>query len=254
MVTNLSEKNYYELMLEVNVQSLFVMLPTLDEEKALANVFNRIPFSRLSKMGYDCRVVVVDGGSEDNTVKIAREFDCEVIEQWGEGKGAGMRQAFKMFLEQKGDTLVMLDSDGTYHPEEIPDLVSVLPKDGVVIGDRLQGNLASDAMTSTNWIGNQLLTWLAVALHEVKITDLCSGFWAFSRTAVENLKLNSMRFEIEAEMYTSCAFNKIPITHVPITYSKRIGKAKLGSIKDGSSIARKLIIRRFFPTPHEERQ
>ena len=86
MVTNLSEKNYYELMLEVNVQSLFVMLPTLDEEKALANVFNRIPFSRLSKMGYDCRVVVVDGGSEDNTVKIAREYDCEVIEQWGEGK------------------------------------------------------------------------------------------------------------------------------------------------------------------------
>ena len=116
----------------------------------------------------------------------------------------------------------------------------------------MHGNLASDAMTSKNWIGNQLLTWLAVVLHGKAINDLCSGFWAFSRKAIEDLKLNSMRFEIEAEMYTSCAYNNIPITHVPISYSKRVGKAKLGSVKDGTSIARKLIIRRIFPTPHEE--
>ena len=234
--------------------SLFIMLPTLDEEKALSDVYNRIPFSKLNKMGYDCRVVIVDGGSNDDTLEIARGFDCEIIEQWGEGKGAGIRQAFKMFLEKKDDVLVMLDSDGTYHPEEIPNLILAIPENGIAIGDRLHGNLASDAMTSKNWIGNQLLTWLAVVLHGKAINDLCSGFWAFSRKAIEDLKLNSMRFEIEAEMYTSCAYNNIPITHVPISYSKRVGKAKLGSVKDGTSIARKLIIRRIFPVPHEERE
>ena len=228
------------------------MLPTLDEEGALEDIHLRIPIEELKQKGYSTRVVVVDGGSRDKTLDIAVELGCEVIKQWGEGKGVGMRQGFKKFLETGDDVLVMLDCDGTYHPEEITRMVLSIPNDGIAIGDRLHGNLQPDAMTSTNWIGNQLLTWLAVALHGKTINDLCSGFWAFSRKSLERLQLNSMRFEIEAEMYASCAHLDIPIRHVPITYSKRVGEAKLGSIKDGTSIARKLIIRRIFPTPHEE--
>ncbi len=228
------------------------MLPTLDEEGALEDIYLRIPIEELKQKGYSTRVVVVDGGSRDKTLDLAFELGCEVIKQWGDGKGAGMRQGFKKFLETGDDVLVMLDCDGTYHPEEITRMVQSIPSDGIAIGDRLHGNLQSDAMTSTNWIGNQLLTWLAVALHGKVINDLCSGFWAFSRKSLKRLQLNSMRFEIEAEMYASCAHLDIPIRHVPITYSKRVGEAKLGSIKDGTSIARKLIIRRIFPTPHEE--
>ena len=229
------------------------MLPTLDEEEALPGIFNRIPFEELKSKGYSSRVVIVDGGSKDKTLEIAKELGCEIIEQWGEGKGIGIRQGFEKFLELGDDELVMLDCDGTYHPEEIVRLVTSIPESGIAIGDRLRGNLEPDAMTSTNWIGNQLLTWLAVALHGKSINDLCSGFWAFSRESLMKLQLNSMRFEIEAEMYTSCAHLDIPIRHIPITYSKRVGEAKLGSIKDGTSIARKLIIRRIFPTPHEEK-
>ena len=229
------------------------MLPTLDEEEALPGIFNRIPFEELKSKGYSSRVVIVDGGSKDKTLEIAKELGCEIIEQWGEGKGIGIRQGFEKFLELGDDELVMLDCDGTYHPEEIVRLVTSIPESGIAIGDRLRGNLEPDAMTSTNWIGNQLLTWLAVALHGKPINDLCSGFWAFSRESLMKLQLNSMRFEIEAEMYTSCAHLDIPIRHIPITYSKRVGEAKLGSIKDGTSIARKLIIRRIFPTPHEEK-
>ena len=235
-----------------NVPSIFIMLPTLDEEMALGDVYSRIPFEELKVQGYETKVVIVDGGSKDNTVNIAEDLGCLVIKQWGRGKGAGIRQAFKKFLEYEDDILVMLDSDGTYFPEEIPHLVSSLPKSGIVIGDRLNGNLEREAMTSTNWIGNHLLTWFAVALHGIPINDLCSGFWVFSKDAIKRLKLNSMRFEIEAEMYTSCVNQNIPIRQVPISYSKRVGDAKLGSIKDGTSIARKLIIRRIFPTPHEE--
>ena len=231
---------------------LFIMLPALDEEGALPDIYRRIPIEELKEKGYTTRVVIVDGGSSDKTVEIGKKLGCEVFEQWGEGKGAGMRQGFKKFLDTNDDTLVMLDCDGTYHPEEITRMVESIPKGGIAIGDRLHGNLQPESMTNTNWIGNQLLTWLAVALHGKPINDLCSGFWAFSRESINRLQLNSMRFEIEAEMYASCAYLDIPITHVPITYSKRVGEAKLGSIKDGTSIARKLIIRRIFPTPHEE--
>ena len=227
------------------------MLPTLDEEVALPQVFGRIPFDELKKSGWNSRVLVVDGGSTDNTIQIAEDLGCSIINQWGKGKGAGMRQAFNKFLESDDDVLVMLDSDGTYSPEEIGLLIEALPKGGVVIGDRLRGDLEPEAMTSTNWLGNHMLTWFAVALHGKRVNDLCSGFWAFTRKAVNKMQLNSMRFEIEAEMYTCCVNRKIPIRHIPISYSKRVGQAKLGSVRDGGAIAKKLIIRKIFPLPHE---
>lgn len=230
---------------------LFILLPTLDEVNALPDVVAEIPIDELEEMGWEPRIVVVDGGSIDGTVDIAHELGCLVLHQHGKGKGWGMRQAFNSFLEGKNEALVMLDADGTYDPKQIPKLLNSLDDDGVVIGDRLRGKLHPDAMTATNWLGNHMLTWLAVALHGKPINDLCSGFWAFSRKALSKLQLNSMRFEIEAEMYTSCVDRDIKIRHVPISYRPRIGEAKLGSVKDGGSIARKLIIRRIFPRPHE---
>ena len=122
----------------------------------------------------------------------------------------------------------------------------------VVVGNRLNHYLASDAMSPTNWIGNHLLTWSAVILHGLEIHDVCSGFWLFEREALLQMNLNSMDFEIEAEMYAQCAISGIPLANVPISYSARVGEAKLGSLRDGSSILRKLLVRKFFPLPVEE--
>ena len=45
------------------------------------------------------------------------------------------------------------------------------------------------------------------------LNDLCSGYWAFSKQSISMLKLNSMKFEIEAEMYTSCAVEELKSTY-----------------------------------------
>jgi len=234
------------------VRRLFIMLPTLDEADAVAQVIKAIPLAKLTTAGYDTKIVVIDGGSTDGTQEIAMELGCEVISQSGKGKGAGMRQGFKEFQCGDCDTLVMLDADGTYDPAEIPILLRSLRKHDLVIGNRLNGEIADGAMTKLNWIGNHLLTWFAVSLYGVRINDLCTGYWAFTRKAIDRLQLNSMRFEIEAEMYTSAVRRKLSIGQVPISYQRRKGFAKLGSVKDGTSIARKLIIRRIFPVPIEE--
>lgn len=235
------------------MKRVMVLLPTLDEAEGLALVLPRIPVEQLSKKGWELEILVVDGGSQDGTKEIAQQFGCHFIPQQGKGKGAAMRLGFLRFLKSKCDALVMFDADGTYHPEEIPKLLSKLHDYDVVIGDRLGGSIDPDAMNRTNYFGNHMLTWIAVALFGVPINDLCSGYWAFSRRTISELKLNSMRFEIEAEMYTSCAVENLEIAHVPIRYSKRLGDAKLGSVKDGWNIFRKLLVRRIFSTPHESR-
>lgn len=231
------------------MKRVMVLLPTLDEAEGVAEVVPRIPMSKLNTLGWQIEVLVIDGGSDDGTIEIAESLGCSTVRQHGKGKGAAMRHGFSLFLKGDYDGLVMLDADGTYHPEEIPHFLKTLEHSDVVVGDRLKGNMDPDAMTRTNYFGNHILTWCAVALYGVPMNDLCSGYWAFTRRSISLLKLNSMRFEIEAEMYTSCALEELEMAHIPINYSKRLGDAKLGSIKDGWNILRKLMVRRIFRAP-----
>ena len=76
-----------------NVPNLFIMLPTLDEEMALADVYNRIP-QKIGEKGYNARVTIVDGGSKDKTLRIADDLDCEIIQQWG-GKRSRYSSSFQ---------------------------------------------------------------------------------------------------------------------------------------------------------------
>ena len=232
---------------------LTVMLPAIDEAEGVAEIIPRIPHSELEEMGWDVAIMVIDGGSSDDTVNISKALGAEVIRQQGTGKGAAMRLGFLHFLKSKSDSLVMLDCDGTYHPEQIIDFVKLLQHGEIIVGDRLKGTIDDGAMTQLNYLGNHLLTWFATALFGTRTNDLCSGFWAFNRDSLSKLKLNSMKFEIEAEMFTSCAVEGIEISFVPIKYSKRIGEAKLGSVPDGWIILRKLLVRKIFPTPVELR-
>ena len=233
------------------MKNLVVMLPTLDEEYGLREILPQIPKQKLSDLGWDAQVWVIDGGSSDLSIEIAAEYDCKVIKQAGYGKGAAMRTGFNKFLQSNMDALVMLDSDGTYDPLEIPKFLAQLAEYDVVVGDRLRGNIEPGAMTRLNYFGNHMLTWIASALYGVSTNDLCTGYWGFKKSAIAKLKLNSMRFEIEAEMYTSCVKEGLEIAAIPINYRSRIGQAKLGSVVDGWIIFKKLLVRRIFPNPVE---
>ena len=233
------------------MRNVVIMLPTLDEAKGLEEVANNIPHEKIELMGWNTHVWVIDGGSSDETETVTNNNKFQFMPQQGKGKGAAMRLGFAKFLESGHDALVMLDSDGTYDAREIPKFLDKLSKFDVVVGDRLNGDINPDAMTRLNYFGNHILTWLATGLYGITINDLCSGYWGFTRKAISRLKLNSMKFEIEAEMYTSCVKEELEIKNIPIRYSSRIGQAKLGSVSDGWRIFRKLLVRRIFGTPIE---
>ena len=201
---DLRGKTLQVLLRASTVPNLFIMLPTLDEEEALPGIYDRIPLEELKALGYSSRIVIVDGGSTDRTLDIAEELGCEIINQWGEGKGIGIRQGFENFLESDDDELVMLDCDGTYHPEEITRLVTSIPKSGT---DRRQiawrfevrcdDKYKLDRKPTTN-LASRCIAWQ---------TNKRLVFWILGilRESLQRLQLNSMRFEIEAEMYTLCS-------------------------------------------------
>ena len=235
-----------------NVKRLMILLPVLNEAEGLDAVLRSIPHASLQEAGWDSEIIIVDGKSTDNSQQIGADAGCTVLIQPTTGKGEAVRLGFDYAIQHNFDALVMFDADQTYKPKDMLTMLGKLESGSVVVGNRLNQTLDADAMSPTNWIGNHLLTWSAVILHGLEIHDVCSGYWLFDRKALLRMNLNSMDFEIEAEMYAQCAITGIPITNVPISYGARLGEAKLGSLKDGSSILRKLLVRKLFPQPVEE--
>ena len=216
-----------------------LVLPTLNEEAGVKSVLK----DALDQSDrFD--VLVVDGRSEDATVALAQAAGVHVVQQHGRGKGAAIRSAIDVFLAGPWDALAMIDADGTYPVEALVDLIPMLAQHPVLVGDRLQGPLEPSSMSPLNFLGNRFLSAVASVVHRTDAADVCSGCWVMRRAVVERLRLNSLGFELEAELFASLAAMGHPPTWVRIPYRARKGEAKLTSILDGVRILRKLIVRR----------
>ena len=112
-------------------------------------------------------------------------------------------EAFARFLTHDDEVLVMLDADGTYAPKDMLRLIQHLERGeyDVVIGSRLRGKIQPGAMSRMNWIGSHF-DLVCGCLYRVFISDVCTGYWAFKRNAIQKMSLNSTAFEIEAEMFS----------------------------------------------------
>ncbi|NLE94582.1 MAG: glycosyltransferase [Dehalococcoidia bacterium] len=222
-----------------------VVIPALNEAATIGVVLDEIPVAELEAAGYRVRAVVIDNGCTDETSKIAAGRGAVVIHEPQRGKGNAVRRAFR---ETKADFVVMLDGDATYPAAHIPDMLRVL-SDGkdVVIGSRLKGTRAPGAISAVNIVGNHLLTWIACILYGRKISDLCTGYWAFRGSVLPSLQLSARGFNLEAELFSEAVRNRLSLGEVPVYYRRRPTPTKLRALRDGMRIARMLLRKRFRP-------
>jgi dolichol-phosphate hexosyltransferase len=225
------------------VKKVSVVLPALNEEEAIGNVIDEIPVEELESKGYQTEIIVVDNGSTDKTAEIAAAQGAKVISESNRGKGLAIRTGFRAVT---GDFVFMLDSDFTYPAGYITQMVELLEGGyDVVIGSRLNGSVERGAIKRFNLVGNHLLAFLANMLYGTRVSDLCTGFWGFKVDVLRSLNLDATGFELEANMLIEVAKHKYRVGEVPIQYRRRTTASKLGSIKAGWRIGRKLIASRF---------
>lgn len=235
------------------IEEVIILVPALDEERGIGLVLDNIPFEELQDMGCEVSVLVVDGVSVDSTREIAQRKGAHVYVQSGQGKGNGVRQAFRRIVRHQSQFLgfehhqcvIMLDADGTYPSEDIPRMVSALRAgNDVVMGSRLRGQIEDGAMSNLNRMGNRLLSLLARTLFNVRVTDVCTGMWGFSQEFLEQCELQAKGFELEAEIFASAALLGVRVAEVPIEYRSRKGEPKLIPLRTGLRIAWCLILKR----------
>ncbi|MDD5171621.1 MAG: glycosyltransferase family 2 protein [Candidatus ainarchaeum sp.] len=196
-----------------------VLLPTLNEAESIADMI-----ARVRKVDSSYEICVVDSGSTDGTVEIAEKAGAKLITLDVKGKGLAIKKAFS---EIDSDAAVLLDSDMSYAPEEIPKLLKALENYDVVVGSRFKGNIEKGAMRTTNRLGNMGLTTIANVLYWKPVSDVCSGFWAFRKDAYKKMDIDARHFSLEANFYTECAKKKLMLCEVPISYGTRKGETKL---------------------------
>src|SRR5437867_481481 len=246
----------------LRARNIVVLLPALNEEMAVGSVIERIPMEDLRRSGYNTYVWVVDGQSVDATLEVAKDRGASVYVQSGEGKGNGVRQAIDLLMNDRqrqhieGPRIyVMLDADGTYPPEQIPEFVEALESGcDVVAGSRLRGRVEDGALTSLNRLGNEVLSGLARFLFGFPISDVCTGMWAFREDVAQDFRLNAESFDLEADIFASACEVGAHMKELPVDYARRIGEAKLIPLRTGLLIAWRLLMRRLNPRDVRELQ
>ena len=120
----------------IDFDEILFMLPTLNEEEAIGELVNEA-----RGIGFR-HILVIDGFSTDQTREIAKKAGANVLlQEFGKGKGCGVRTGMQEFLRGGTQLLCILDSDGTNVPSFLNDMIPLASsgKADVVLGSRTRG-------------------------------------------------------------------------------------------------------------------
>ncbi|HWB36150.1 MAG TPA: glycosyltransferase family 2 protein [Rugosimonospora sp.] len=223
-----------------------VVIPALNEAKNLPHVFDRLPAD------ID-EILLVDGGSTDGTVEVAQQLrsDVIVVQQTRRGKGNALACGF---AKATGDIIVMIDADGSTDPAEIPDFVQALLEGAdYAKGSRFRPGGDSHDITRFRRLGNYGLNAIVNILFRTHYSDLCYGYNAFWRYALDVMDLPDIDipapadgskvwgdgFEVETLINIRVAAHKLVISEVPSIEACRLhGVSNLNAFSDGSRVLR----------------
>jgi glycosyltransferase involved in cell wall biosynthesis len=221
-----------------------IIIPTLNEERGIREVLQRIPRRELGNP----EVLVIDGGSSDGTVEVAKSLGADVILQTRSGYGQAILEGFH---RASGDIVVVIDGDGVYDPIEIPKLMKTMESVNadMASGSRYIGVVKPRSLSFPKSLGDRLLNRMANLLFEMDFTDLYSGFRVLRRSLIEKIS-DRLQDPVQYSMVLSSRMCQAKIVEVPITFYSRLGVSKVSSIYSGARIV-KLILKESVRWFHE---
>lgn len=204
-----------------------VVIPVFNEEKSIYKAITEIQ-KVLSTSNKNSEIIVVDDGSQDDSLSEAKKSGVEVISHaYNIGNGAAIKSGIRA---AKGKIIVMIDGDRQHDPKEIPVLLDLMDTYDMAVGARVPD---SETDFHRN-IGNVIYNWLASYVCNRKIEDLTSGFRAIKASiAKEFLHLLPNTFSYPTTITLAVARSGYQFTYHPIKVVKREGKSKINLFRDG---------------------
>lgn len=215
-----------------------VLIPCYNESQTIAKVI-----SDFKAVLPEADIYVYDNNSTDGTSQIAKDAGAIVRFERRQGKGNVIRT---MFREIEADCYIMVDGDDTYPPTNAREMVSKVLVDGydMVVGDRLSSTYFTENKRVGHNFGNVLVRKMVNLLFKGNITDIMTGYRAFSRLFVKSFPVLSQGFEIETEMTIHTLDKNFSFTCIPTDYQDRPqgSVSKLNTIRDGFKVLKTIFL------------
>jgi glycosyltransferase involved in cell wall biosynthesis len=185
-----------------NGQRIIVVMPAYNAARTLQETHREV-----MSHGIVDEVIIVDDGSSDETVSIARALPNTLVHVHDSNRGYGGNQksCYRLALERGADIIIMVHPDYQYTPLLIPAMASIIANGlyPCVLGSRILGGYAlSGGMPAWKYLANRFLTLFANLLMNAKLSEYHTGYRAFSRQLLQGLPLdqNSDDFVFDNQM------------------------------------------------------
>lgn len=198
---------------------LSVIVPCYNESATIKQLLTKVLESP-----WVVEVIVVDDGSTDETLELARSVSDRrlrlVTQMRNQGKGAALRRGF---AEASAPFVVVQDADLEYDPEEYGRLLEPLLSDkaDAVFGSRFMSGSPHRVLYFWHSVGNALLTTLSNAFTNLNLTDMETCYKMFRREVIQSIDLRENRFGFEPEITAKVAKGGWRVYEVGISYAGR---------------------------------
>lgn len=193
-----------------------VVIPAYNSALSLRQTVERIPPAFVDE------IILVDDGSEDETVQLARKLDLTVIEHSRtHGHGATLKTCFDVALERCADNVVVVNPDHCYQSGVIGAAVEFINAGvcDVLLGSRIRGRDAvRSGMPLHRYLVNRLLTLVQNLVYGQNIGEYFGGFRVFSRTFLESVEYhkNSDHRCFDNEIVAQAVYGGFRLADIPV--------------------------------------
>jgi glycosyltransferase involved in cell wall biosynthesis len=193
-----------------------VVMPAYNAAKTLHMTYADLPRELVDL------VILVDDGSSDETLRIARELKLEVfVHDRNYGYGANQKTCYREALKAGAEIIVMVHPDYQYDPTLLPEIIRPIEagEADVVLGSRLLGgNAMAQGMPWWKYISNRFLTTLENWVFGLNLTEYHTGYRAYRRQALESahLDMNSNSFVFDQEIIAQFVNAGLRIAEIPV--------------------------------------
>lgn len=207
---------------------LIIQIPCLNEEFTLPTVLNALPRKLQSFPNLSIEWLIIDDGSTDNTVEVAKRLGVDHIVKLTSNKGlaTAWKEGIKKSLSENADIIINLDADNQYSINNLPDLIKPIVdgKADMVIGYRTFEKIPY--FSKTKCILQRLGSKFVSFLSGEKIKDATSGYRAYSRKAASSLHVYS-KYTYTLETILHATSLNLTIVQVPINVNDKMRESRL---------------------------
>jgi len=212
---------------------LTVIVPVYNEEPAIAEMLGELDVVLGGAPEIEAyEILVVDDGSTDGTADAVRAVAAErpAVRLAARARNRGYGAAIKHGIRcARHGLLAIIDGDGTYPAEKLPELAREVDDAAMVVAARDP----KIAQPLNRRLAKWLLTRLASYLAEEDIPDLNSGMRLFHRDVVERyLRLLPSRFSFTTTLTLAVLCDDLAVRYVPVELRHRTGSSKIRPIRD----------------------